>query len=231
MWFHASWPIKTHVCWWFRYCQRCCFDSHRVSDINHTFCKTACKWKHWQATETSWVKLQKQCDWQCQHRLYDGNKCVMIHPDDGNQQQWYIKHYSYSHLSSGCSVVCTCCHISVSISYFLCFYLFLIFPSLWSLSSLLRACTHIKWRATVRFQFRTHLWCCRPPTRSAVAEGTQGSPITALYANALAPGQQRGHAGTASLFMQISGRQSQHRAGHRHQWSYLPTSTTVSSKH
>lgn len=108
---------------------------------------------------------------------------------------------------------------------------FLIFPSFWSLSSLLHACTHIKWRAAVRFQFRTHLWCCRPPTRSAVAEGTQGSPITALYANALAPGQQRGHAGTASLFMQISGRQSQHRAGHRHQWSYLPASTTVSCKH
>lgn len=32
-------------------------------------------------------ELQKQHDWQCQHRLYDGNKCVMIHPDDGNQQQ------------------------------------------------------------------------------------------------------------------------------------------------
>lgn len=111
---------------------------------------------------------------------------------------------------------------------FPCFYLSLIFSSLWSLSSLLHACTHIKWRAAVRLQFRTHLWCCRPPTRSAVAEGTQGSPITALYANALAPGQQRGHAGTASLFMQISGRQSQQRAGHRHQWSYLPASTTVS---
>lgn len=88
--------------------------------------------------------------------------------------------------------------------------------------------THIKWRAAVRFQFRTHLWCCRPPTCSAVAEGTQGSPITALYANVLAPGQQRGHAGTAGLFMQISGRQSQHRAGHRHRWSYLPVSTTPS---
>lgn len=75
--------------------------------------------------------------------------------------------------------------------------------------ALLRASTHIKWRAAVRFQFRTHLRCCRPPTRSAVAEGTQGSPITALYANVLAPGQQRGHAGTGSLFMQISGRQSQ----------------------
>lgn len=83
---------------------------------------------------------------------------------------------------------------------------------------------HIKWRAAVRFQFRTHLWCCRPPTRSAVAEGTQGSPITALYANVLAPGQQRGHAGTGSLFMQISGRQSQH----RHWWPYLPASTTTS---
>lgn len=99
------------------------------------------------------------------------------------------------------------------------------FPSpLRSLSALLRAFTHIKWRAAVRFQFRTHLWCCRPPTRSAVAEGTLGSPITALYANALAPGQQRGHAGTRSLFMQISERQSQHRAGHRHWWSYLPGS-------
>lgn len=83
-------------------------------------------------------------------------------------------------------------------------------PSLRSFSAVLRASTHIKWRAAVRFQFRTHLWCCRPPTRSAVAEGTQGSPITALYANVLAPGQQRGHAGTRSLFMQISGRQSQH---------------------
>lgn len=108
------------------------------------------------------------------------------------------------------------------------FYLLSFFPPLWSLSALLRASTHIKWRAAVRFQFRTHLWCCRPPTRSAVAEGTQGSPITALYANALAPGQQRGHAGTGSLFMQISGRQSQHRAGHRHWWSYLPASTTAS---
>lgn len=88
------------------------------------------------------------------------------------------------------------------------FYLFLF--SLWSFSALLRASTHIKWRAAVRFQFRTNLWCCRPPTRSAVAEGTQGSPITALYANVLAPGQQRGHAGTGSLFMQILGRQSQH---------------------
>lgn len=107
-------------------------------------------------------------------------------------------------------------------------FLSFIFFSLWSLSALLRASTHIKWRAAVRFQFRTHLWCCRPPTRSAVAEGTQGSPITALYANALAPGQQRGHAGTGSLFMQISGRQSQHRAGHRHWWSYLPASTTAS---
>lgn len=97
-----------------------------------------------------------------------------------------------------------------------------IFFSLRSLLALLRAFTHIKWRAAVRFQFRTHLWCCRPPTRSAVAEGTLGSPITALYANALAPGQQRGHAGTRSLFMQISERQSQHRAGHRHRWSYLP---------
>lgn len=70
--------------------------------------------------------------------------------------------------------------------------------------------TCIKWRAAVSFQFRTHLWCCRPPTRSAVAEGTQGSPITALYANVPAPGQQCGHAGMGSLFMQISGRQSQH---------------------
>lgn len=96
----------------------------------------------------------------------------------------------------------------VSVFFSLPFYLFLF--SLWSSSALLRASTHIKWRAAVRFQFRTHLWCCRPPTRSAVAEGTQGSPITALYANVLAPGQQRGHAGTGSLFMQISGRQSQH---------------------
>lgn len=102
------------------------------------------------------------------------------------------------------------------------------FFSLWSLSALFRASTHIKWRAALRFQFRTHLWCRRPPTSSAVAEGTQGSPITTLYANVLAPGQQRGHAGTGSLFMQISGRQSQHRAGHRHWWSYLPDSTTAS---
>lgn len=105
--------------------------------------------------------------------------------------------------------------------------LFIFFP-LRSLSALLRAFTHIKWRAAVRFQFRTHLWCCRPPTRSAVAEGTLGSPITALYANALAPGQQRGHAGTRSLFMQISERQSQHRAGHRHRWPYLPGSVADS---
>lgn len=105
--------------------------------------------------------------------------------------------------------------------------LFLFFP-LRSLSALLRAFTHIKWRAAVRFQFRTHLWCCRPPTRSAVAEGTLGSPITALYANALAPGQQRGHAGTRSLFMQISERQSQHRAGHRHRWPYLSGSVADS---
>ncbi len=116
----------------------------------------------------------------------------------------------------------------LSIFFPLAFYRF--FFSLWSLSALLRASTHIKWRAAVRFQFRTHLWCCRPPTRSAVAEGTQGSPITALYANVLAPGQQRGHAGTGSLFMQISVRQSQHRAGHRHWWPYLPASTTTSWK-
>lgn len=81
---------------------------------------------------------------------------------------------------------------------------------LWSFFDLFHTSTCIKWRAAVSFQFRTHLWRCRPPTRSAVAEGTQGSPITALYANVLAPGQQRGHAGTGSLFMQISGRQSQH---------------------
>lgn len=115
-------------------------------------------------------------------------------------------------------------------SFFFFFYLFIsfyFFP-LRSLSALLRAFTHIKWRAAVRFQFRTHLWCCRPPTRSAVAEGTLGSPITALYANALAPGQQRGHAGTRSLFMQISERQSQHRAGHRHRWPYLPGSVADS---
>lgn len=114
------------------------------------------------------------------------------------------------------STVCCCClcllpyatHLPVSIFFSLPFHLFLF--SLWSFGALLRASTHIKWRAAVRFQFRTHLWWCRPPTRSAVAEGTQGSPITALYANVLAPGQQRGHAGTGSLFMQISGRQSQH---------------------
>lgn len=120
----------------------------------------------------------------------------------------------YSLLAS--SLCCCCCcrlpyatHLPASIFFSLpLFYLFP--PSLRSFSAVLRASTHIKWRAAVRFQFRTHLWCCRPPTRSAVAEGTQGSPITALYANVLAPGQQRGHAGTRSLFMQISGRQSQH---------------------
>lgn len=80
------------------------------------------------------------------------------------------------------------------------------FPSLWWL----RVSRHIKWRAAPRFQFRTHLWRCRPPTRSAVAEGTQGSPITALYANVFAPGQQRGHAATGSSFMQIWGGRSQH---------------------
>lgn len=111
-----------------------------------------------------------------------------------------------------------------SLPFFYLLSLFFFSSPLRSLSALLRAFTHIKWRAAVRFQFRTHLWCCRPPTRSAVAEGTLGSPITALYANALAPGQQRGHAGTRSLFMQISERQSQHRAGHRHWWSYLPGS-------
>lgn len=89
-------------------------------------------------------------------------------------------------------------------------FFFISFSSFWSFSAFLHASTHIKWRAVLRFQFRTNLWCCRPPTRSAVAEGTQGSPITALYANVLAPGQQRGHAGTWSLFMQISGRQSRH---------------------
>lgn len=122
-----------------------------------------------------------------------------------------------------CLLPCACLDLSLTL-------LFISSFSLWSLSALLRAFTHIKWRAAVRFQFRTHLWCCRPPTRSAVAEGTQGSPITALYANVLAPGQQRGHAGTGSLFMQISGRQSQHRAGHRHWWPYLPASTTTSWK-
>lgn len=156
---------------------------------------------------------------------------LLVHPGVSNQHQttraaailpvvWLV-------------VVCARCHKPASIfsypPFFFFFYLssLFIFSLLRSLSALLRAFTHIKWRAAVRFQFRSHLWCCRPPTRSAVAEGTLGSPITALYANALAPGQQRGHAGTRSLFMQISERQSQHRAGHRHQWSYLPAALQI----
>lgn len=129
----------------------------------------------------------------------------------------YRSNTGYSLLPSSpcccCVAVCHMLPISLRLSFSHSLYFFSSFPlppSLRSFSAVLRASTHIKWRAAVRFQFRTHLWCCRPPTRSAVAEGTQGSPITALYANVLAPGQQRGHAGTRSLFMQISGRQSQH---------------------
>lgn len=114
-------------------------------------------------------------------------------------------------LSSVPSAWCGVSTLSLSFPLSL-FYLFLFSLSLSLVILRLAPClhTHIKWRAAVRFQFRTNLWCCRPPTRSAVAEGTQGSPITALYANVPAPGQQRGHAGTRSLFMQISGRQPQH---------------------
>lgn len=126
------------------------------------------------------------------------------------QSKLRIKHASCLYLTSGLFVPSAICHPSPCLYLFLTPFFISSFFSLWSFSALLRASTHIKWRAAVRFQFRTHLWCCRPPTRSAVAEGTQGSPITALYANVLAPGQQRGHAGTGSLFMQISGRQSQH---------------------
>lgn len=133
---------------------------------------------------------------------------------------------SCSNLADSLPCCCYLCLVPYASLYLFPHSLFISSFSLWSLTALLCASTHIKWRAAVRFQFRTHLWCCRPPTRSAVAEGTQGSPITALYANVLAPGQQRGHAGTGSLFMQISGRQSQHRAGHRHWWPYLPASTT-----
>lgn len=134
----------------------------------------------------------------------------MIHPGVNYQQQTElrIKHMGYSYLNQRSVLLL---FVPPAICYLASRSLFISsFFSLWSLFAMLRASTHIKWRAAVRFQFKTHLWCRRPPTRSAVAEGTQGSPITALYANVLAPGQQRGHAGTGSLFMQISGRQSQH---------------------
>lgn len=130
-----------------------------------------------------------------------------------SSNQVTIKHLGYAHLTIClCGCFCTFCHLllislcitsshSLFIASFFC-------P--WSFFDLFHTSTCIKWRAVVSFQFRTHLWRCRPPTRSAVAEETQGSPITALYANVLAPGQQRGHAGTGSLFMQISGRRSLH---------------------
>lgn len=137
-----------------------------------------------------------------------------IHPGVKIQQETklQIKYRLFAACVAAVVAVCHMLPISLRLSFSHSLFLSLPFfpPSLRSFSAVLRASTHIKWRAAVRFQFRTHLWCCRPPTRSAVAEGTQGSPITALYANVLAPGQQRGHAGTGSLFMQISGRQSQH---------------------
>lgn len=151
---------------------------------------------------------------------------LLVHPGVCNQQQTMRATGGLTCCCCLCFLPYACFHLFLPTFFLYLSSLFIFFP-LWSLSALLRAFTHIKWRAAVRFQFRTHLWCCRPPTRSAVAEGTLGSPITALYANALAPGQQRGHAGTRSLFMQISGRQSQHRAGHRHRWSYLPAALQI----
>ena len=194
-------PLRLHgngTAWW---------ESQKVKKYCGLYCFGWCPTQYGVIYQQSCWKLlwDSLCD--VDKQLTDPPLC-----QNSATNQVTIKHMGSSYLTSCLRCCCLCLlpyapHLPVSISFsWLAFYLLLF--CLWSFSDLLHASTHIKWRAAVRFQFRTHLWCCRPPTRSAVAEGTQGSPITALYANVLAPGQQRGHAGTGSLFMQISGRHS-----------------------